>query len=90
MFSHTSPGTGYRIQAYPGDDEGYTVLVVEDDGTGFEHAQPLKCGESGAGSTGLGLDIALRAAQRTGGGLQLSDSPSGGARVEVTFGPVGV
>lgn len=90
VFSHTSPGTGYRVQAYPGDDEGYTVLVVEDDGTGFEHAQPLKRGESGAGSTGLGLDIALRAAQRTGGGLQLSDSPSGGARVEVTFGPVAV
>jgi signal transduction histidine kinase len=88
VFSHTPSGTAYRIHASPGAEQGQATLVVEDDGTGFEHAHALKRGESGRGSTGLGLDIALRAAQRTGGGLQLTESPSGGARVEVTFGPV--
>jgi signal transduction histidine kinase len=88
VFSHTPSGTAYRIHASPGAEQGQATLVVEDDGTGFEHAHALKRGESGRGSTGLGLDIALRAAQRTGGGLQLTESSSGGARVEVTFGPV--
>ncbi len=90
VFSHTDPGVGYRIEARPGDKEGDTVLVVEDDGDGFAHAEPLKRGESGGGSTGLGLDIALRSAQRTGGGLKLGSSVSGGARVEVTFGSAGL
>lgn len=85
VFAHTEPGTGYRISASPGE-EGNSVLVVEDDGQGFEHSSPLERGESGGGSTGLGLDIALRAAERTGGTLQLADSASGGARVEVILG----
>lgn len=86
VFSHTSPGTGYRIEARPGDGDGQVILVVEDSGTGFEHDSALERGESGGGSTGLGLDIVLRAAQRTGGGLKLGESALGGARVEVTFG----
>ena len=86
VFAHTEPGTGYRITAAPGK-HGQSVLVVEDDGQGFEHSAPLERGESGAGSTGLGLDIALRAAERTGGTLRLSDSALGGARVEVILGP---
>ena len=86
VFAHTDPGTGYRIIASSRGD-GRSLLVVEDDGKGFEHAAPLKRGESGAGSTGLGLDIALRAAQRTGGTLELGESATGGARVEVTLGP---
>ncbi len=86
VFAHTDPGTGYRIIASPRSD-GHSLLVVEDDGKGFEHSAPLERGESGAGSTGLGLDIALRAAQRTGGTLRLGESATGGARVEVTFGP---
>ena len=86
VFAHTDPGTAYRITASPRGD-GHSVLVVEDDGQGFEHDAPLKRGESGRGSTGLGLDIALRAAERTGGTLRLGESASGGARVEVIFGP---
>jgi signal transduction histidine kinase len=87
IFSHTAAGTGYRIEARPGDEDGQVVLVVEDSGTGFEHDGALERGESGGGSTGLGLDIVLRAAERTGGGLKLGESALGGARVEVTFGP---
>lgn len=88
VFSHTEPGVGYRIEARPGALEGQAVLVVEDEGSGFDSTHALRRGESGGGSTGLGLDIALRAAQRTGGGLKLAESASGGARVEATFGPV--
>jgi signal transduction histidine kinase len=87
VFSHTEPGVAYRIEARPGSVDGQVVLVVEDAGPGFDGAHALKRGESGGGSTGLGLDIALRAAQRTGGGLKVSESASGGARVEATFGP---
>ena len=86
VFSHTSPGVGYRIEARPGYTEGQVVLVVEDSGAGFEHDGALERGESGGGSTGLGLDIVLRAAQRTGGGLKIGESALGGARVEVQFG----
>lgn len=87
VFSHTAAGIGYRIEARPGDEHGEVILVVEDSGTGFEHDGALERGESGGGSTGLGLDIVLRAAQRTGGGLRLGESALGGARVEVRFGP---
>jgi signal transduction histidine kinase len=87
VFKHTPPGTNYRIKAHPGKRTGEAVLVIEDDGTGFPHENAVERGKSGGGSTGLGLDIALRAAQRTGGDLQLLESPSGGAHVEVTFGP---
>ncbi len=60
-------------------------LVVEDDGPGFPPAMAVR-GESGAGSTGLGLDIVRRAAERTGGSLAISAGHEGGARVEVLFG----
>ncbi len=86
VFSHTGPGVGYRIEARPGDGADQVVLVVEDSGGGFEHDSALERGESGGGSTGLGLDIVLRAAQRTGGGLKIGESALGGARVEVLFG----
>lgn len=89
VFAHTEPGTAYRIEAFPGKIRGRPVLVVADDGEGFEHSAPLRRGASGAGSTGLGLDIALRAARRSGGDLILGESKTGGARVEVTFGPPG-
>jgi signal transduction histidine kinase len=66
-------------------------LVVEDDGPGFADAegQLIERGASGAGSTGLGLDIVRRTAEHSGGSLVLGRSPTGGARLEVTFGPPG-
>ncbi len=86
VFSHTEPGVGYRIEARPGYGDEQVVLVVEDSGSGFERDSVLERGESGGGSTGLGLDIVLRAAERTGGGLKIGESALGGARVEVVFG----
>jgi signal transduction histidine kinase len=86
VFSHTDPGVGYRIEARPGYSDGQVILVVEDSGAGFEHDGALERGESGGGSTGLGLDIVMKAAERTGGGLEIGESALGGARVEVMFG----
>ena len=44
-------------------------------------------GASAAGSTGLGLDIARRAAQAAGGRLELRAGPQGGAQVLLRLGP---
>ena len=84
VFSHTSPGTGYRISVGP--SRGTVQLVIEDDGPGFPDRAVVKRGTSAAGSTGLGLDIARRAATRTGGELVVTNRPEGGARVAVRFG----
>jgi len=40
---------------------------------------------SGAGSTGLGLDIVRRAAEESAGRLVVARSPLGGARVGILF-----
>ncbi|MDJ0664307.1 MAG: HAMP domain-containing protein [Acidimicrobiia bacterium] len=87
VFSHTDAGVGYRVEARPGFGERQVVLVVEDHGHGFEDDSAIERGESGGGSTGLGLDIVHRAAERTGGGVKIGASALGGARVEVVFGP---
>jgi len=56
-------------------------VVVEDDGPGLAMPDAAERGRSGAGSTGLGLDVARRAAERAGGRLVLGASPRGGARI---------
>jgi signal transduction histidine kinase len=60
-------------------------LAVDDDGPGFDPAQVARVGErfvrgDGTGS-GLGLSIAQAIAALHGGGLVVSRSPAGGARV---------
>jgi signal transduction histidine kinase len=61
--------------------------VVEDEGPGFPPAM-IGRGHSSGGSTGLGLDIARRAAEATGGSIAISIRPRGGACVELVFGIV--
>lgn len=65
-------------------------LVVADSGPGLADPGLLDRGRSGAGSTGLGLDIARGAAEVTGGRLRVgpvtSGGPAPGLRVEVSFG----
>ena len=78
VFAHTEPGTAMRVQA---DVE---ALIIEDDGPGFAVLTPQR-GRSGAGSTGLGLDIARRTAEHLGAQLVLGTSKSGGARIEIRF-----
>ena len=85
VLSHTPPGSAFEVRL--GEDDGRAVLTVGDAGPGFRPgSDPTKRGVSGAGSTGLGLDIARRLAEATGGSLRLGRSPLGGAQVELKLG----
>ena len=85
VFSHTEPGTSYRVAARPGFDHT-AVLIIEDSGPGFDEDSLVERGQSRGGSTGLGLDIVRKAAEKTGGTLNVSNSSRGGGRIEVVFG----
>jgi signal transduction histidine kinase len=86
VFAHTPEGTALSVRV-SGRARGGAWLVVSDDGPGFAHPDPARRGQSGGGSTGLGLDIAQRIAEASGGTLTLGRSPSGGAAVTVGLGP---
>lgn len=81
VFHHTPGGTAFEVAVTADADRA--ELSIDDDGPGIAH-RPRR-GASGAGSTGLGLDIARQAAERTGGELTIETSPSGGARVVLRF-----
>ncbi|RCV50437.1 sensor histidine kinase [Marinitenerispora sediminis] len=82
VFAHTPDGTAFAVRLRPGGPDG-AVLVVEDEGPGLPESATER-GTSGAGSSGLGLDIARRAAESSGGSLA-ADSPSG-ARITLVLG----
>ena len=86
VFAHTPEGTAFRVSLAPRPGGG-AVLVVSDDGTGMPSAPALERGFSGRGSTGLGLDIVSRSADRAGGRVPQGASPTGGAEVTVELGP---
>ncbi len=94
VLSHTPEGTGFRVSLAPAPrkragDQAAWLLALDDDGPGFPSPDAaLTRGSSGAGSTGLGLDIVRRTAEHTGGSVRLTSSITGGggARIEVTFG----
>ena len=80
VFSHTPDGVAFRVTVSP---DG---LLVDDAGPGIaDPATAVRRGVSGAGSTGLGLDIVRRAADESGGRLVIARSPLGGARVGILF-----
>ena len=83
VFSHTPDGTGFAlvVRAVPGAVE----VAVEDDGPGLPAAPVVARGHSGAGSTGLGLDVARRTAEDVGGRLDVGRGASGGARVALVL-----
>jgi signal transduction histidine kinase len=83
VFSHTPEGTSFGLRVSGGFKP---LLEVFDRGPGFHTVAAIGRGVSGAGSTGLGLDIARRTAELSGGGLELNDRPGGGAVVKVWFG----
>ncbi|ADD44515.1 sensor histidine kinase [Stackebrandtia nassauensis] len=81
-FRHTPAGSALRIAVSPSG-----TVTIDDAGPGFRNRALANRGHSGAGSTGLGLDIARRTAAASGGDLHIGTSPWGGARVELRFGP---
>ena len=85
VFAHTPAGCGYRLTVRRRSD-GCPALIVSDDGPGFADLGVVRRGTSRAGSTGLGLDIVVRTAERTGGGVRIGSSRDGGAEVTVVFG----
>ncbi|MGI5165935.1 sensor histidine kinase [Spirillospora sp. CA-253888] len=81
-FRHTRPGTAFSLTVHRGRYS--TGLLFGDAGPGIPDPEAaLRRGTSGAGSTGLGLDIARRLAESTGGSLRIGTSPLGGAQIEV-------
>jgi signal transduction histidine kinase len=85
VFMHTPVGTSLAVGLTPRVFGG-ACLVVSDDGPGMPEGPVLRRGESGAGSTGLGLDIVARTAARSGGRVWAGRSGSGGAEVRVDLG----
>ena len=80
VFSHTPDGAAFRVSISP---DG---LLVDDAGPGIaDPSRAVQRGVSGAGSTGLGLDIVRRAAEESAGRLVVARSPLGGARVGILF-----
>ncbi|MGW6008343.1 sensor histidine kinase [Streptomyces sp. NPDC055210] len=84
VFAHTPDGTAFSVTLSPRPGGG-AVLTVADDGPGLS-ADLAQRGTSLGGSTGLGLDIARRAAQSSGGRMTLTTGRSGGARVTLELG----
>jgi signal transduction histidine kinase len=80
VFAHTPDGAACRIELAVSDRQA--LVAVCDQGPGFE-ADAVGRGVSAAGSTGLGLDIARRAAESTGGRLLIRNREEGGACVEL-------
>lgn len=84
VFAHTPTGTTFRLVATRTDHD--VVILVSDDGPGWPAGSNVaERGVSGGSSTGLGLDIARRLAESTGGALRTTDSTSGGATVTLTM-----
>ncbi len=86
VFSHTSDGASFGVRLTARANGG-AWLTVADDGPGFDITFSAQRGASGAGSTGLGLDIARRIAETSGGSLTIGRSPRGGAAVTLALGP---
>ena len=86
VFAHTPDGTGFRVAVRPRAAGGAEV-VVSDAGPGIPDTA-VERGRSGGGSTGLGLDIARRTAESSGGSLRL-ESTTGGSTVVLELGAPG-
>ncbi|WP_037599839.1 sensor histidine kinase [Streptacidiphilus rugosus] len=84
VFRHTPHGTAFLIEVAR---TAHTVLLTVDDaGPGIADAEAALARGTSRGSTGLGLDIALRAAAATGGDLHITRSELGGARIALSLG----
>lgn len=86
VIAHTPEGAGFSVSVATQIGGGAEV-VVSDAGPGFPDEGVVARGESRAGSTGLGLDIARRTATASGGELRVTSLPAGGGEVRLVLGP---
>jgi signal transduction histidine kinase len=83
VFAHTPDGTAVEVRLDAGPDA--VRVSVGDRGPGLP-GTAVERGTSGGGSTGLGLDIARRTAEASGGRLEVTRRPGGGAIVSLALG----
>ncbi|MEU3862805.1 ATP-binding protein [Streptomyces sp. NPDC028722] len=81
VFRHTPPTTPFAVEVRRTAQT--VVLTVDDAGPGIEAPHRAVARGQSATSTGLGLDIAHRAAITSQGRLHVEQSPMGGARVRI-------
>ncbi len=80
VFRYTPQGTAFEVGISRRD--GWVAVRVDDAGPGIpDPERAMQRGQSQQGSTGLGLDIARRAAQAAGGSVSLDRAAMGGASV---------
>jgi signal transduction histidine kinase len=84
VIAHTPEGTAFAVTLAP--TGAGARLTISDDGPGLP-PDAAERGRSDRGSSGLGLDIARRCAEASGGRMELGASPSGGASVTLELGP---
>ncbi len=81
VFAHTREGTPLRVSVRTGTAPHTVEVAVSDSGGGIADADLAERGSSGAGSTGLGLDISRRTTEAAGGRLDIARSSQGGTCV---------
>ena len=84
VFSHTDEGVAFWVSVGRGQP-GMAWLEIGDVGPGMPPVDVLERGQSISGSTGLGLDIARRLAERAGGSIEVGSTREGGARVRLNL-----
>jgi signal transduction histidine kinase len=85
VMAHTPDGTGLGVRVVVTSDHDPVRVRVTDEGPGIPSGAGLR-GRSDRGSTGLGLDIARRCAETSGGSMVISRGEGGGAVVELRLG----
>jgi signal transduction histidine kinase len=82
VFLHTAEGTAFGVEVQ--GQAGLVVVTVWDDGDGFD---PVARDDQSVGSTRLGLSIARKLAQASGGDLEIAHRQPRGAAVRLRLGP---
>lgn len=86
VFAHTPDGTAFEVRLWA-RPEGGAIVDIADEGPGLPDSAVFERGRSGGGSTGLGMDIARRAAAASGGQVVFGAGHGGrGALIRLELG----